>query len=187
MPALALFNEVHKLVMDHVKKIIATHFASFGHGHFQQRVMQVDDFACLQSLTLTCYRIVVSDQIKKCCERTAKMIEWLCLLEERPYSLNTHYFSDYKAKFFAYYKACREKHANVTLMNGINLYKTHGASYQPNVANVMSGLANLGLTGVQPGDIAKLLPADEFDISLTIMADVRAYFQGRSRYLYRSL
>jgi hypothetical protein len=108
------------------------------------------------------------------------MIEWLYLLEERPFSLNTHYFSDYQAKFFTYYKSCREKHANVTLMNGINLYKTHGANHQPNVAHILSGLANLGLAGVQPGDIAKLLPQDEFDTSLAIMADVRAYFQGGS-------
>ena len=44
----------------------------------------------------------------------------------------------------------------------------------------MSGLSDIGINGVTPADLAKLLPPDRFSPALEIMAEVRAYFQGNS-------
>lgn len=50
---------------------------------------------------------------------------------------------------------------------------------QPNgIAKILSGLAEVGISGVKPEDIPKLLPPDTMEPAMTIMAEVRAYFQG---------
>ena len=49
---------------------------------------------------------------------------------------------------------------------------------QDAVKKVLSGLAEMGMTGVTEDDLPKLLPADGMEPALAIMADVRAYFQG---------
>jgi hypothetical protein len=46
------------------------------------------------------------------------------------------------------------------------------------IAQVLSGLAAIGLNSVTADDLVKLLPPDRIDPALNIMADVRAYFQG---------
>lgn len=46
------------------------------------------------------------------------------------------------------------------------------------IAKVLAGLAEMGINGVKPEDLPKLLPADKMEPALAIMADVRAYFQG---------
>jgi hypothetical protein len=35
---------------------------------------------------------------------TQERVAWILALEDRPFSLNTHYLADYKTKFLAYYK-----------------------------------------------------------------------------------
>ena len=52
------------------------------------------------------------------------------------------------------------------------------APAQTGMAKVLAGLAELGVVGVKPEDIPKLLPPDRMEPALVIMADVRAYFQG---------
>jgi hypothetical protein len=46
------------------------------------------------------------------------------------------------------------------------------------MAKVLAGLAEIGIHGVKPEDLAKLIPPDAMEPALNIMADVRAYFQG---------
>jgi hypothetical protein len=48
------------------------------------------------------------------------------------------------------------------------------------IDKVITGLAEVGIISVVPGDIPKLLPPDPFEPALDIMADVRAYFQGNA-------
>jgi hypothetical protein len=49
----------------------------------------------------------------------------------------------------------------------------------PELIAVLEGLSILGLR-LQAMDLTALLPIDEFDPALVAMADVRAYFQGKS-------
>ncbi|KAL0955561.1 hypothetical protein HGRIS_001802 [Hohenbuehelia grisea] len=109
--------------------------------------------------------------------------------EDRPFTLNTHYLSSYKDKFLAFYKACRQKNTNQALMDTIREYKptptefynkTTGKLETPmptGIQKILSGLVDLGIIGVKPEDIAKLLPPDEMEAAIDIMAEVRAYFQ----------
>lgn len=114
-------------------------------------------------------------------ERTKQNIDWIIDLEDRPFTLNVHYLADYKSKFLAHYKGAREADRNATLMNAIRQYsppKKVDPSILTGMAKVLSGLVEIGITGVKPEELAKLIPADGMEPALNIMADVRAYFQG---------
>lgn len=126
-------------------------------------------------------------------ESAEKYIAWLITLEDLPFSLNTHYLADYKSKFFAYYKGSREEYNRADLMNAIREYENQGPSpprsasptVEPTgIAKILSGLAEIGVNSVRPEDLAKLLPPDRMEPALTIMADIRAYFQGLSSILH---
>ena len=46
------------------------------------------------------------------------------------------------------------------------------------IAKVMAGLAEIGMSSVEPEDLPRLFPSDSMEPALVIMAEVRAYFQG---------
>jgi len=120
--------------------------------------------------------------MKGCQEKAEERIDWLLELEKTPFSLNTHYLSDYRAKFLAHYKGARGRYEN-DLTKFIKNYKesSTGTSLytEPTgIAKVLSGLAEIGIVGIKAEDLPKLLPPDPMEPALGIMADVRAYFQG---------
>lgn len=132
--------------------------------------------------------------MKKCLERAEERIKWLLELEVSPFSLNTHYLADYRAKFLAHYKGARDEHNRAHLTTAIRNYELErqskagskksttdpfSNSAEPiGIAKIMSGLADIGLLGILPEGLANLLPPDHMEPALIIMADVRAYFQG---------
>lgn len=164
-PAQMLCKTVFVLLMAHIKKLVTVHFGSFGQGGLEQRV-----------------KILIQDHIKKCMERAEERIEWLLALEDQPFTLNTHYLADYRDKFLAYYKGAREKDYNATLTSAIEAYgppASKGLSTQSPIGidRIMKGMTELGMYGVKPEDLMKLIPPDAMEPALGIMADVRAYFQ----------
>lgn len=167
-PAMDLCKAVHKVIFEHTQKLVKKHFASFGQGYLEQRV-----------------RGVVQQHVTQCFERTEERVAWLIALEDRPFSLNTHYLSDYKHKFLTYYKGSRETYEQPDLMKAIQSYSSpssqvhrgYQASPPTGVAKILSGLAEIGLFGVKPEDFPRLLAPDNMEPALVIMADVRAYFQ----------
>ncbi|KAJ2922805.1 hypothetical protein H1R20_g14300, partial [Candolleomyces eurysporus] len=49
---------------------------------------------------------------------------------------------------------------------------------EPNgIAKVMAGLTEMGILGIKPQDLYRILPPDEMEPAINIMADVRAYCQ----------
>ena len=137
-------------------------------------------------------RAVVQKHVNECLQRAEERIDWLLKLEDRPFSLNIHYLTDYKYKFLAHYKGLRKKDQKAELMDTIESYRpstsqnnfSRARTVEPQetgIAKVLSGLAEMGLPGIKPEDIAKLLPPDKMEHALVIMADVRAYFQGQFR------
>lgn len=113
-------------------------------------------------------------------ERAEDRVAWLLSLEDRSFSLNTHYLADYRDKFLAYYKGARDWDRNVNLKTAIQTYTTARTPAQTGIAKVLAGLAEIGVHSVKPEDLAKLTPPDAKEPALVIMADVRAYFQGTS-------
>lgn len=124
--------------------------------------------------------------MKRCAERAEERVEWLLSLEDQPFSLNTHYLASYKSKFLSYYKGARQKGESAMVMKTIQDYVPGSTTTSRNsnsqaptgVAKILVGLAEIGMSGVNPEDLAKLLPPDQMEPALVIMADVRAYFQG---------
>ncbi|PBK85320.1 hypothetical protein ARMGADRAFT_1169624 [Armillaria gallica] len=154
-PAKTLCRAVYSVLTDHVNKLITKHFGSFGQNILEQRV-----------------RVCVQEHLKKQLRQTEARIEWLVKLEGRPYTLNTHYLSDYTEKFLAYYKEARGKQEHRDLASELETVRDYGT-----VDGILSGLSAIGIHGVEGPDLAKLLPADRMEASLKIMADVRGYFQ----------
>ena len=134
------------------------------------------------------YRTIIQTHINQCVYRAEDKVSWLLAVEDRPFSLNTHYLSDYKSKFLAHYKGSREKYEDSDLSNLISEYVPNvplrGKNQQQmqlpatGIAKIMAGFAEIGMHGIKPQDLPKLLPPDRMEPALTIMADVRAYFQG---------
>ncbi|PCH35504.1 hypothetical protein WOLCODRAFT_145834 [Wolfiporia cocos MD-104 SS10] len=182
IPTRTLFDSVQKVLNTHVKQLVAQHFSKFSQGGLQQTVT-----------------IVLSDYIKICCEETAARITWLLELEQRPSTLNSHYYADYRDKFMSFYRAHREDEQNGAFVNkmkrfrpyiaspastspkGRNLFnntiETRPTELQESMAKIFSGLAEVGIPGIEAIDLPKLLPPDPYEPALNIMATVRAYFQ----------
>lgn len=119
-------------------------------------------------------------------EATKDRIKWLLDLEVRPFTLNKHYLADYREKFYSYYKGCREQDLNQELSSSLlsldierKTKRFAGLSESAATVNeALASLVKLGLTGLKPSDLLRLIPADEMEPALGIMADIRAYFQG---------
>ena len=139
-------------------------------------------------------RTIIQQHIKHCLERTEERISWLLELEDWPFSLNTHYLSDYKDKFLAHYKGTREKYERFDIISKIKTYKSEFSagsfgknriSVQPTgIAKIMAGLAEIGMSGVKPEALSSLFPSDSMEPALAIMAGVRAYFQGNCLFYF---
>jgi hypothetical protein len=191
-PAHILCKAVYNTVSDYLKCVVKRHFATFGQGTLEYRIRRVTlthTLLGLFMLTILC-RILIQDHLKSCLAKTQERIDWLLNLEDKPFSLNTHYLSDYKSKFLAYYRGARRKNNHSDIMNSIKAHTTSTpsspivSSKQTStslygVSKVLSGLTEMGFNGVQANDLPKLLRADSMEPAVEIMADVRAYFQGK--------
>ena len=183
-------QSVHKLVLDHVQKLVTTFLILWTRPSRNTSEVRATLEFCLSTLTfLTSY--ILHLHMKRCQEKAEERINWLLELEKSPFTLNTHYFSDYRAKFLAHYRGARERCKNTELNEFIKNYKenpTSSTSYTgpirapvpqlTGIAKALSILAEIGIAGVKAEDLPKLLPPDPMEPVLAIMADVRAYFQG---------
>uniref|UniRef100_A0A0W0FU61 P-loop containing nucleoside triphosphate hydrolase protein n=1 Tax=Moniliophthora roreri TaxID=221103 RepID=A0A0W0FU61_MONRR len=153
-PAERLCKEVFDLTSHQVGELIAKHFAEFGQAILERQVKRV-----------------VHEYIRMRYEHTQKQLEWFVKLEARPSTLNTHYFTDYRDKFLGFYKGQRMQELHPDLMYDCLM---DGASLK--IQDAVSVLTGLGIDP-KPVDLLRLLPPDEMEPALKIMAEVRAYFQ----------
>ncbi|KAF8199727.1 P-loop containing nucleoside triphosphate hydrolase protein [Pholiota molesta] len=166
-PAYMLCETVHATVLEQIKSLVCKHFSEFGQGSLERNVQSI-----------------MERHMRKCQEQAEERIKWLLELEDSPFSMNTHYLADYKAKFLAHYKGARDQDYSTEWANAIQKYenKPDAASGRKviaeatGIAKILSGFAEMGVI-VKPEDLAKVLPPDPMEPVLVIMADVRAYFQ----------
>lgn len=167
--AQVLCRVVHCTLSQQINALIALHFSSFGQGGLEQRVT-----------------ILVQDHLKQRAQDAQALIAKQVALEVGgPLTLNAHYLADYKAKFLSYYKGARETAQNPVLAAAIAAFRpeqpiptdVYGTPVPTGVAQVLSSLAAVGLSGINAEDLVKLMPPDRMDPALNIMSDVRAYFQ----------
>lgn len=116
--------------------------------------------------------------IKELFSLTEKKVEHACEAEHDPWTQNDEYFFSCRDKFIKRYRMIYRASSGSQVAKLI--YDTaNGKHYAINDA--IAALANLGIHNLGRLDLAKLLPADEYDPALEIMAEVRAYFQGTLR------
>jgi hypothetical protein len=95
--------------------------------------------------------------------------------EQEPFTMNEHYFRDYRSKFFTYYKGTRLKAKSSFIRN---LEENEDQDIAQAMNDALSSLAKLGLQEINAPALANLLPLDPMEPAIGIMADVRGYFQG---------
>ncbi|KAI0048161.1 hypothetical protein FA95DRAFT_1118899 [Auriscalpium vulgare] len=170
--ALELVNAEQVVLNDFVRKLVVKHFASVGRGALQQAVL-----------------LVVNAHLHECWTRTKEKVTWLMDIEEHPFTMNDHYYAEYKDKFLTFYRGCRSGSSEGALLTKLQDYDPHPptsslrpAQARPSpfdiaVAQVISALPQIGITGTKVPELARLLGQDTMDPALHIMANVSAYFQ----------
>ncbi|EEB89482.1 hypothetical protein MPER_12412 [Moniliophthora perniciosa FA553] len=158
-PSKTLCEKVFHSTVQDINSLISEHFGTFGQGHLERQIKSH-------------HRLVVHDHLRKRRDDADNHISWLVNLEGRPYTSNTHYFCDYRDKFLGHYKGQRQRAKNPGLMHQCLVNGTG-----PAMQNVISALAAIGVQA-KPEDIQRLLPPDDMEPALKIMAEFRAYFQG---------
>jgi hypothetical protein len=115
-------------------------------------------------------------------------------MESLPFTLNSHYYLDYKEKFHKYYatssnsrsalgRSLRERPSTSSVNDWVE------KSPDP-LETALDNLRRAGFEGLKREDLVKLLPADfSHKAALEIMASARAYYQGVSscHFAYRQL
>lgn len=113
------------------------------------------------------------------------------LEKDQTFTLNDHYLSDYKQKFKTYYSAARKEKKSgkdSSFLSGlakglsdsvtVSESVTQRTPFAENLSTVLAKLAEMGAS-VSPLDLAKVLETDSSIESLEVMAEVRAYYQGK--------
>lgn len=119
----------------------------------------------------------MKDHIDKCADAAKQHIESLLEEEKEPFTMNEHYFMDYRSKFLEYYKQTRQRAKSQFIRN---LEDRDDGDVMAAMTDTLCSLTRMGLDKADASLLANLLPADPKDPAVEIMADVRAYFQGSS-------
>lgn len=112
--------------------------------------------------------------IQRCADAAEQRMNFLLEEEQKPFTMNDHYFMDYRSKFLGHYKGIRQKSQN----NLADKLESNEKEAKLAVSRVISSLAELGLYHVDRSSLPRLLPPDPMEPAIEIMAEVRAYFQG---------
>ncbi|KAI6128075.1 P-loop containing nucleoside triphosphate hydrolase protein [Pisolithus croceorrhizus] len=155
-PAIELFEVVNSIIRERVGNLVEEHFAHLGKGGVKQAVL-----------------MIVYDHLDEAAARAKQKIDWLLQIEGTPATLNTHYYTDYRDKFLAHYRGCREINHNTVS----NIRRLAADRHKVETVNrALSSLNELGISA-KVDDLTRLLPADPLEVALGIMASVRGYFQ----------
>lgn len=136
-------------------------------------------------------REIVMNRVRDLLANTHAQMNKLTQLDERPFTMNEHYFDSMRDKLLAHLKDRRfPKPAGARGVDADDTTTTAAAVQHAD--QVKQALASLALLGhnVKAEDLAKLRPADEYETELAVMAETRAYWhiaykvgggQGRRR------
>lgn len=119
----------------------------------------------------------MKDHIEKCAAAAIQHIDSLLEEEKEPFTMNEHYFSDYRSKFLMFYRDARRSAKSQFIRN---LENRDDGDMMAAMSEAVSSLTRMGLEQANASIFANLLSPDPMDPAIEIMADVRAYFQGSS-------
>lgn len=111
-------------------------------------------------------------------EETSSLIKFLLEVEKEPSTRHTHYFKDYRRKFFAFYKGIYNSSSNGNFIERLRSTGYQSSEFREALEIVISNLRKIGFHNVQPLELGVLRASEDSDDAIKIMADVHAYFQG---------
>ncbi|KAI9465220.1 P-loop containing nucleoside triphosphate hydrolase protein [Lactarius psammicola] len=156
-PSGHLFDFTRKELTRRVQQLVEVQFSQYTHGHLKQGV-----------------RNIMQSHIQKCADDADKHIKSLLEDENEPFTMNVHYYAEYRSKFLGHYKGARLRAKSNVIKN---LENSNDTGMMDAFNEAISSLAKLGLHSVDASSLATLLPPDPMEPAIGIMADVRAYFQ----------
>lgn len=111
---------------------------------------------------------------------TSNFIRLLLEAEKEPSTQHTHYFKDYRRKFFAFYRGIFNGHSNSDFIRRLQRPTFQSSEFNIALESILSNLRKIGFHNVRPLELAVLRTSEDWDLddAIKIMADVRAYFQG---------
>jgi hypothetical protein len=120
------------------------------------------------------------DYIKECATTAHSRLDWLLELEGSPFTLNTHYFAEYKDKFMEYYRGLANSSENSDLASALvtGSLEAAGEAVRKGIPEALAALAKAGLRELATRDLAKLLVRNSDERALEVMAEVHAYYEG---------
>jgi hypothetical protein len=123
----------------------------------------------------------LKEHIEKCANAAAQRIDSLLEEEQEPFTMNQHYFMEYRKQFLAHYKNARQSAKSEFKRN---LENRDDGNVMEAVTDTLLSLTRLGLEATNASVLDGLLPTDPMDPAIEIMAEVRAYFQGSYRIFF---
>ncbi|KAH9007591.1 P-loop containing nucleoside triphosphate hydrolase protein [Lactarius deliciosus] len=156
-PSRRFFDTTQKELTSDVQLLVEKYFSQYTHGHLKQGV-----------------RSIMQSHIQKCADTAAQQIGFLLADEHEPFTLNTHYYTEYRSKFLGHYK----RHRLISTSDSRIIRNLDPDTCSPSMkATLDEAISSLTRLGLQSASLATLLPPDSMEPAITIMADVRAYFQ----------
>ncbi|KAJ3503460.1 hypothetical protein NLJ89_g8421 [Agrocybe chaxingu] len=169
-PSLDLCDAIHKKITQWAGQLVKRHFANFGQGELEQKVS-----------------FLMERLIEECTDGAKHSICEQLAIEEQPFTVDTRYLSSYRKKFMDHYAGERQRYDQTGLIAAISEAirvegrDSLGGFPQRGVSKIMAGLSELGVSGLDVEALHNLLPTDEMEPALGIMAGVRSYFQVAHR------
>jgi len=164
----------------HITKLVEKHFGAFVHGGLLQAVNGV-----------------IQAQLQEHSRTGMAKLESLFQVESLPFTQNEDYFFSCKDKFLTRYKSIHRlskgegslsarlqdplpelpRPSRVAEHHGLRPVEREIDPFDQHVTAALRSLAALGFGSLKRSEVLRLLPSDEADPALDIMAEVRAYWQ----------
>jgi vacuolar protein sorting-associated protein 1 len=168
-PSLSCFLAVFTSMSDFVESLLKEHFGRF--KQLERHIRYNYRYTVTRRDTNIAARISTRTELNNHKERGSQAIENALELEQFPlFEGDTGDFDSARNQWLAHYKDQRYT----------NTRRTFEERSQYNTAHqkVLSALSNIGYTGLTIDDVMqRLVPTDEFEDELIVMAEVSAYFQ----------
>lgn len=161
-PVKAVFGRAERVFVQRLTLLVEAHFGQHAHGGLRAAVLKI-----------------VLEKLEECKAATVQELDFLLDMESLPFTLNSHYYLDYKEKFLKHYATFRNNRS--ALGKSLRARPASGREIESPVDPLEVALENLrraGFDKLSRGDLVKLLPADFSEqAALEIMASARAYYQ----------
>ncbi|KAB5588706.1 Myxovirus resistance protein [Ceratobasidium theobromae] len=160
-PVQEVFMRAERIFVQRLTSLVELHFTKHSYGGLRSTVQKS-----------------VLENLEECKAITLRELEFMLDMESLPFTLDSHYYLDYKDKFHKYYATSRICESN--LEQYLNVQEPQPGYSRSNdvVDTALNNLRQAGFDSLKRQDLVKLLPADySHKAALEIMASARAYYQ----------